>query len=140
MDPYGNISDASNTVSVTTLNTPAYCTLQSGYTADERIKRVQFVTIDNPSTGFNGYEDFSYISTDVNKESTYPISITPEWTSAIYDEAYAVFVDWNNDGDFYDADETVFTRGASPDNPAVENITIPSTYAYTCLLYTSRCV
>jgi len=131
VDPYDNVSNASNTVSVTTLNTPAYCTLSSSNTADERIKRVQIGSIDNPSTSLAGYEDFSYLSTEVKKESIYPITITPEWTSTMYNEAYAVFVDWNNDGDFLDANETAFTKAGSTTSPVVGNITVPSTYSYT---------
>ena len=131
VDPYDNVSNASNTVSVTTLNTPTYCTISSSSTADERIKRVQIGSIDNPSTSLAGYEDFSYLSTEVKKESTYPITITPEWTSTTYSEAYAVFVDWNNDGDFVDANETAFTKAGSTTNPVVGNITVPSTYSYT---------
>jgi len=131
VDPYDNVSNASNTVSVTTLNTPTYCTISSSSTADERIKRVQIGSIDNPSTSLAGYEDFSYLSTEVKKESTYPITITPEWTSTTYSEAYAVFVDWNNDGDFVDANETAFTKAGSTTNPVVGSITVPSTYSYT---------
>ncbi|MBF8455887.1 M4 family metallopeptidase [Kaistella sp. G5-32] len=131
VDPYDNVSAASNTVSVTTLNTPAYCVASSSSTTDERIKRVQIGTIDNPSTSLAGYEDFSYLTTDVTKESSYPITITPEWTSTVYSEAYAVFVDWNNDGDFLDAGETAFTKAASTVTPVVGNITVPPTYTYT---------
>ena len=130
-DDNDNISPASNTVSVITSNIPTYCTINSSSTADEKIQRVQFGTIDNVSTGTAGYEDFSYLSTEVKKESIYPITITPEWTSTMYNEAYAVFVDWNNDGDFLDANETAFTKAGSTTSPVVGNITVPSTYSYT---------
>ncbi len=130
-DDNDNLSPASNTVNITTLNTLAYCAANSSNTADERIKRVQFGTIDNPSTSLDGYEDFSYLSSDVTKESSYPLIITPEWTSTIYNEAYAVYVDWNNDGDFLDAGETAFVKAASKDNPVLGNIIIPATYTYT---------
>ena len=133
-DDNGNISPASNTVAVTTLNTPTYCTATSSNTGDERIKRVQFGTIDNTSTGLAGYEDFSYLISDVTKESSYPLIITPEWTSTIYNEAYAVYVDWNNDGDFLDAGETAFVKAGSKDNPVLGNIIIPATYTYTGLV------
>ncbi|WP_027378130.1 M4 family metallopeptidase [Kaistella palustris] len=124
-DPYENVSAASNTVTVTTLNTPVYCGISSSSTSDERIKRVQFGTIDNPSTSLAGYEDFSYLSTDVKKTLIYPITITPEWGGTVYSEGYAVFIDWNNDGDFTDANETALTIPASKGNPVTGNITVP---------------
>lgn len=129
-DANDNFSTASNTVSVTTTNLPSYCASNSSSTADERIQRVQFGTIDNPSTGTGGYEDFSLISTDVRKESAYTITITPLWTGTIYDEGYGVFIDWNNDGDFSDADEVAFTKAKSKITPIVGTITVPANAPY----------
>lgn len=126
-DPYENISNESNVVSVATANVPAYCTSTSSNTADEKIGRVQFSTIDNTSTGTTGYEDFSYLIADANREKEYTITITPKWTTSSYPEGYAVFIDWNNDGDFADAGETAFTKAASTATPITGNITIPAT-------------
>jgi len=130
-DPYANSSEQSNTVSVTTLNVPNYCAANSNSTTDERIKRVQFSNIDNTTSGTAGYEDFSYLSTDVVKNTTYDITITPEWKGTQFNEGYGVFVDWNNDGDFEDADEIVFTKAPSKTTPVVGSIKVPETYTYT---------
>jgi len=124
-DAYNNISEESNTVNITTLDVPDYCTSTSTNTADERIKRVKFVDIDNPSTGTAGYEDFSYISTDVVKGETYDIQITPDWSGTHYPEGYAVYVDWNNDGDFNDEAEKAFTKTPSTTSLISGNITVP---------------
>lgn len=129
-DPYDNISDESNTVQVTTLNTPTYCASSGNSTSDEKIKRVQFGTIDNPSTGTAGYEDFSYLSTEVKKGQSYEITITPDWSGTIYSEGYAVYIDWNNDGDFSDSGETAFTKAASKTTPVTGTITVPTNYTY----------
>ena len=131
VDPYDNESAASNTVNVTTLNTPNYCTSTSSNTADERIKRVQFGTIDNTSTGTAGYEDFSYLISDVTKGTPYNLTITPEWTATTYPEGYSVYIDWNNDGDFADTDEVAFTKAASTTTPITGIITASSTSSYT---------
>lgn len=125
-DPYSNISAASNAIDVTTMNVPNYCNINSNSTADERIKRVQFGTIDNTSTGTDGYEDFSYISTDLTKGQAYTITITPEWPGTNYSEAYAVFIDWNNNGVFTDAGETAWTKSGSTTSPVSGSITIPA--------------
>lgn len=128
-DAAGNLSAVSNTVNVTTLaaTTVTYCTSQGNSTADERIGRVQFGTINNASTGTAGYENFTSISTNVVRGTTNTITITPSWTSTVYSEGYAVFIDYNNDGDFIDAGETVFSKAASTTTPATGSFTIPAT-------------
>lgn len=127
-DAAGNTSSSSNVVAVTTLsNTLTYCTSQGNSTADERIGKVVFGSINNTSTGTAGYENFTTLSTSVNKSSAYTITITPTWTSTVYSEGYAVFIDYNQDGDFADAGETVWTKTASTTTPVSGSITIPAT-------------
>lgn len=126
-DAAGNQSAASNTVSVTTLSTSlTYCTSQGNSVADELIGRVQFGTINNASTGGTGYTNFTAISTNVTKGSAYTITITPTWTGTVYNEGYAVFIDYNQDGDFADSGETVWTKTASKTTPVSGSITIPA--------------
>jgi len=125
-DAAGNFSLASNTVSVTTLaNTVTYCTSSATNTADERIGRVQFGTINNASTGTAGYENFTAISTNAVRGTAYSITVTPFWTSTIYAEGYAVWIDYNNNGVFTDAGELVFSRSATTLTPVTGTITIP---------------
>ncbi|SFH86729.1 M4 family metallopeptidase [Halpernia frigidisoli] len=128
-DAAGNVSANSNTISVTTLagTAVAYCASQGNSTADEKIGKVTFGTINNTSTGTSGYENYTTLWTDATKGSAYAITITPKWTSTTYNEAYAVFIDYNQDGDFSDAGETVFTKAASKTTPVSASITIPST-------------
>ena len=127
-DAAGNLSASSNTVNVTTLanTTVTYCTSQGNNTADERIGRVQFGTINNASTGTAGYENFTAISTNVVRGTSNTITITPTWTGSVYSEGYAVFIDYNNDGDFTDSGETVFTRTATTATPVSGSFTIPA--------------
>ncbi|MFN8274860.1 MAG: GEVED domain-containing protein [Flavobacteriaceae bacterium] len=127
-DAAGNASTASNTVSVTTLTASlAYCASQGNSTADEKIGKVAIGSINNTSTGTAGYEDFTAQSTNVNRNSAYTITITPSWTATTYAEGYAVFVDYNQDGDFADAGETVWTKAASTTTPVSGSFTIPAT-------------
>lgn len=130
IDVYNNISAESNIVNVTTTNQLEYCASQSTNTNDEKIKRVVFGTIDNTSTGTAGYEDFTNISTEVSDNKTYQISITPVWTSTVYSEGYSVFVDWNADGDFADANEKALTIAATKTTPATGNITVPANVTF----------
>jgi chitodextrinase len=127
-DAAGNLSVTSNSVSVTTLaNTLTYCTSAATNTNDERIGRVQFGTINNPSTGTAGYENFTSLSTNVARGTANTIIITPFWTSAVYAEGYAVYIDYNKNGVFTDAGETVFTRAATTATPISGSFTIPAT-------------
>jgi chitodextrinase len=126
-DAAGNASAASNTANVTTLtSTVVYCTSQGNNTADEKIGKVVFGTINNTSTGTAGYENFTALSTNAIRGTAYTITITPKWTSTVYTEGYAVFIDYNHDGDFSDSGETVWTKATSKTTPVTGSITIPA--------------
>ncbi|GAA4066539.1 zinc-dependent metalloprotease family protein [Flavobacterium cheonanense] len=130
-DAAGNISVNSNTVSVTTLAvaTVTYCTASANSTADERIGRVQLGTINNPSTGTAGYENFTAISTNLVRGTSNTITITPTWTGTVYSEGYRVYIDYNRDGDFTDAGESVFSRARTTATPVSGSFTVPTTAA-----------
>ena len=129
-DAAGNASASSNVLSVTTGSTTnppvSYCASKGNSTSDEKINKVVFGTINNTSTGTAGYENFTAQIANVNKGTAYTITITPKWTSTKYNEGYAVFIDYNGDGDFADAGETVFTKAASKTTPVSGSITIPA--------------
>ncbi len=128
-DAAGNVSTASNTVSVTTLasSSVSYCTSQGNSTADERIGKVVFGTISNTSTGTAGYENFTSLSANAVKGTAYTITITPSWTSTVYSEGYSVWIDYNQNGSFTDSGEQVFTKAASTATTASGSFTIPTT-------------
>lgn len=127
-DAAGNVSAASNTVSVTTSTTTiTYCTSQGNNTSDERIGRVAIGTINNASTGTAGYENFTAQSTNAVRGTAQTITITPTWTGTVYSEGYAVFIDYNKNGVFTDAGETVWTRTATTTTPVSGSFTIPAT-------------
>jgi chitodextrinase len=134
-DAAGNVSAASNSVSVTTsANTLSYCAAAGSITTDERIGKVVFGTISNTSTGTAGYENFTALSTNAVRGAANTITITPTWTSTIYSEGYAVFIDYNQNGLFTDAGETVWSKAASTTTPVTGTFTIPAT----ALLGTTR--
>ena len=127
-DPAGNISTSSNVVNVTTTSTAVvYCTSQGNSVTYEKIGKVQLGTISNTSTGGTGYTDFTAISTTLTIGTTNTITITPAWASTIYSEGYAVWIDYNKDGDFADAGEQVFTKATSTATTASGSFTIPAT-------------
>ncbi|MEP1488070.1 MAG: choice-of-anchor D domain-containing protein [Algibacter sp.] len=105
-----------------------YCTSNGNDVSDEYISRVQLNSIDNTSgASASGYSDYTTISTTLNTNTNYTIDITPTWPGTNYDEGYAVWIDYNQDGDFDDTDENVFTLSPSQTTPASGNFTVPTT-------------
>ncbi|MFN7676538.1 reprolysin-like metallopeptidase [Flavobacterium sp.] len=128
-DAAGNSSGNSNTVTVTTLavSTVTYCVSRGNSTADEFINRVQLGSINNLSGNNGGYGNFTALSTNLVRGTSTTITITPGWTSAVYSEAYRVWIDYNRDGDFLDAGEQVFNRNRTTATPISGSFTIPTT-------------
>ena len=122
----GNSAYSTSVNFTTPAVTISYCTSKGASVADEYIEKVALGTISNTSTGGNGYSDFTSISTTLAKGSSNTITITPKWTGTTYNEGYGVFIDYNQDGDFSDAGETVYTKAASKTTPVVGSFTVPT--------------
>ncbi|MFN3753827.1 reprolysin-like metallopeptidase [Flavobacterium sp.] len=126
-DAAGNASP-SNLVTITTLsNVISYCNSRGNSTSREYINRVQMGSIDNLSGNNNGYGDFTSLSTSLALNSTTIISITPTKASTSLAEAYRVWIDFNQDGDFNDAGEQVINQSKSKLTSISGKITVPST-------------
>lgn len=104
----------------------SYCASKGNSVSDEYIGNVQMGSINNSSTGNNGYTDFTNISTSVSKGESVTITITPVWTGTSYNEGYAVWIDYNNDNDFDDSGELVWSKTASKTTPVSGTFTIPT--------------
>jgi chitodextrinase len=124
-DAAGNISGSASTSFTTTEASLNYCSSASTNTSDEYISRVQLNTIDN-SSGAQFYSDFTGISTNLPEGDTYTVTVTPTWTGTIYAEGYAVWIDYNADGDFDDAGELVWSKAASTNTPNSGTFTVPT--------------
>lgn len=121
--PHNSTSAYNSTINFTTpLN---YCASASTNIDDEYIGRVQLNTIDNASGG-HFYTDFTNISTDLTKDTQYTITVTPTWTGIVYSEDYSVWIDYNQDGDFRDPGEQVWTQSATQTTPVSGIFTPPS--------------
>ncbi|WP_178991194.1 GEVED domain-containing protein [Winogradskyella schleiferi] len=115
-------SSASNEVAVMTLIN--YCSSYSNVYNEEWIRNVQLNTINNYSSNLP-YSDFSSLSTLLSKGTQYTISIIPVWSGIVYNEGYSVWIDYNNDGDFNDADEQVWTQSATRSGQVTGSFTVP---------------
>jgi len=120
-------SSYSSTINFTTTEVN-YCDSNGQSTSDEYIGNVTLNTINNDSgIGITdtGYSDYTYITTDLDKTLTHNISVSKIWTGTMWDEAVTVWIDFNKDGDFEDAGETVFNSTASQTTPVTGNFSIP---------------
>jgi Zn-dependent metalloprotease len=90
-------------------------------------KKVKFSNINNASGNDGGYGNYSNLTANVKKGQTYPISLTTGYpTGDIYSVNWTVYIDYNQDGDFYDANETVATGTSATLSAFTRYISIPS--------------
>jgi len=106
-----------------------YCASKGNSVADEYISKVQLGTINNTTTGGSGYTDYTSISTNLTKGVSSTITITPTWPGTKYNEGYAVWIDYNKNGDFSDAGELVWSKAASQTTPVTGSFTVPTSAA-----------
>ncbi|WP_159039972.1 MopE-related protein [Christiangramia fulva] len=120
----GSPSDYTNSVIFSTTD---YCS-SSGTNASVSITRVAFSTIDNSSTGDDsGYTDFTSISTDLQQENLYNITIENTGPSGSgFPKSYRAWIDYNADGDFEDPGELAIDISSS-NNVASADFTVPAT-------------
>jgi hypothetical protein len=104
-----------------------YCTPAPTSTDGLGITNVTMGTINN-TTGLEagGYGNYSNLVTDVQQGANVNVSITYE-TGYAYETK--IWIDWNNDLDFNDADELVYTGVSTEDIPTtlLANFTVPAT-------------
>lgn len=118
----------SSTINFTTTDVN-YCNSNGQNDSEEYIGNVTLNTINNSSgdgMSGTGYSDYTYISTDLDKNLTHNISVSKTWPGGQFNEAVSVWIDFNKDGDFEDAGENVFTSGASQSTTVSGSFSIPN--------------
>lgn len=113
--------------SFTTAANLVYCSA-GATTCDEFISGVNVGTINNV-TGcglVGGYSDYTAISTQMAQGLGYPVVINNGLPTYTADQC-GVWVDWNQDGDFYDAGEAVTILNTPGTGPYNGIVTVPPT-------------
>lgn len=105
-----------------TVVAPFYCDAASNSNSYEYISHVQVGTIDNSSSS-SYYSDYTSLSTDMDIGTGYSFTITI--ANAYTTDQVLIWIDWNRDYDFEDADEKVFTSSTGG-GPFTGTITPPS--------------
>jgi len=103
-------------------------------TGDNRSEWITNVTIGsiNNTTGQNtsGYGDYSFWTTgktaDITRGEVYPLKVTISPDTSWCNENVTAFIDWNHDGDFYDAKEynSIVWKTCIP-GPHILNMSVP---------------
>jgi len=104
-----------------------YCTSGATSTADSNCEEVIFNTISNNTAGACAtYSDFTTQSTNVTIGNSYNISVRMGTCGGSFTKSGKVYIDWNQDQDFTDPGEEVFTCGpGSATTTYTGNVTVP---------------
>ncbi len=105
-DACGGIATCSFDVTVDTCPEADYCDIW-GNSYYEYIDNVTMSGFSNWSGNNWGYADFTNLSSDVYTNCVHYIYLKPGYKWNAYLSYWKVWIDWNQDGDFYDAGEMV---------------------------------
>ncbi|MBV9960688.1 MAG: M4 family metallopeptidase [Parafilimonas sp.] len=84
-----------------------YCTSKGLSTANEYIQLVNFGGTDNASGNNNGYLDATWDTAYITAGQTMNVQIKAGYTGVVRTEAWTMYIDYNQDGDFNDEGEKV---------------------------------
>ncbi len=119
----------------------SYCTSNATNSSDSEIDEVVLagntVIINNNTAGTCAqYTDFTGLApSDLAIGSSYQIDVTGGTCGGNYDKCVAVYIDWNQDGDFDDIEETIGTAGP---NSVVTTYNFPFTVPAGAITGTTR--
>lgn len=131
----GVYSPYSSTGSVTTQPVAVpYCSSKGNNVSAEWISNVTLGSINNTTAANAGYGNFTSLSTSAAPGATVSFSLTPDFPYGGFlglfkqtqPEFFRVFVDFNKDGDFTDAGETVYSSTASTTGAISGSFVVPA--------------
>lgn len=103
---------------------PVYCTPTGTSVDGTGLTNVTFASINNTTgseAATNYYGNYSGLTANIAQGATVPISLT--YSTGIYNYFVKIWIDWNNDGDFIDAGEEVYSgETVNPPSPSVLNV------------------
>jgi PKD repeat protein len=105
--------------------TVSYCTASGSNTSREWINSLSLGTYTNTSGSNNGYGDFTASPVSFLSGNSYSLGLALGYSGKTRLEYWRVWIDYNMDGDFLDAGETVYAVDAQKGNVS-GTVTIPS--------------
>ena len=113
----GSLTDTCSftvTVNCNNNNNGNYCTSKGLDSRYMWIQNVSFSNLNNTSGNNGGYGNFTNMCANVAWGKTYNICLTPGYASNVYIVYWRIWIDYNGDGDFEDANEFVaYGNGSS---------------------------
>ncbi|SET90929.1 M4 family metallopeptidase [Hymenobacter actinosclerus] len=104
-----------------------YCTSKGSNVSYEWIDLVKLGSINRTSGADGGYYNGTASSTSIAAGSSQTINISAGFASTAYTENWRVYIDYNQDGDFSDAGETVVSGSSASSATLSATFTVPST-------------
>jgi hypothetical protein len=101
---------------------PTYCIPVGANVDGTGLTNVTFGSINNTTgneSATNFYGDYSGLTSNIARDTTIPISLT--FSTSGFDYFVKIWIDWNNDGDFIDAGEEVYSGVTIMLSPSVLN-------------------
>ncbi|MCK5907944.1 MAG: family 10 glycosylhydrolase, partial [Flavobacteriales bacterium] len=124
LDKNNNESELSNVVVVD--SRPTYCDAKGLDSSSEWIESVRFKKTTNKSGNNNGYHDFTNTIFQLKVGDETSIELTPGFSGSALPQHWKVFIDFNNDGDFKDSGETIFSTTSTSSANISKVISLPS--------------
>lgn len=127
---YGEVEDYSVTFAQATNTAPptGYCAANGNSVVDEWIDYVEFGGMTNTTAANGGYGNFTATRMGtLQRGSTSTFRYSAGFTGTAYTEFWAIFIDFNRDGDFADAGEQVVNTSSSSSGTLATNVTVPAT-------------
>jgi hypothetical protein len=124
----GTRSDFSTVDTFLTPQCLSYCSSVASTTVDEWIEDVMFKGVLSSSGNNGGYVDFgTSIAFTFFQDEVIPFALTPGFTDDLFPEYFRIWIDYNRDGDFNDADELAFDQGGTGITTVIDSFTVPAT-------------
>ncbi|RZK77437.1 MAG: T9SS type A sorting domain-containing protein, partial [Pedobacter sp.] len=116
-------------VVVTGIGGNAYCASNPTSSNDSKITNFSLANINyTAASGCTSYNDLTNQTIELEKARTYPLVVSLGTCGANFNKTAKVFIDWNSDGDFNDANELAATSNViSGNGQLTANIAVPST-------------
>jgi serine protease len=103
----------------------AYCEVRGGDATFEWLNSVEIGDFFHASGSNNAYGYFPDLCFSLSADSTYAVRLVPGYASFNFEEAFRIWLDLNQDGDFSDAGELLFDPQVGADSALNGQITIP---------------
>lgn len=104
----------------------SYCASKGNSTSYEYIKKVVLGSISNLSNDNGGYHDYTSLSTNLTAGKTYKLRGKAGFHGTAYTEYWTVYIDYNHDGDFADANEMTAQFTTTSTAMVTKSFTVPA--------------